>query len=316
MPATIIINRRSDFIYDIILQPLMLRRSKLCYNMLMVKPPVDEVQLIEYHATSIRRQIIQMLALAGSGHPASSLGLVEVLACLYFNVLRYNPADPNDDQRDLLVMSNGHACPALYATLAEAGLIDPLELRHLRQYGSRLQGHPERTRLPWLETTSGPLGEGLSQAAGMAYSLRHLDSPNDRRVYCIVSDGELDEGNIWEAVMFAGKYRLANLVAIVDCNDIQLSGRVDQIMPLGDLAQRWRAAGWRVSQITDGNDVTELLTALGNIQGARRAGKPLALLTHTCPGKGVSFMEHDYHWHGRPLSEAEAGRALAELGVR
>ena len=114
--------------------------------MLMVKPPVDEVQLIEYHATSIRRQIIQMLALAGSGHPASSLGLVEVLACLYFNVLRYNPADPNDDQRDLLVMSNGHACPALYATLAEAGLIDPLELRHLRQYGSRLQGHPERTR--------------------------------------------------------------------------------------------------------------------------------------------------------------------------
>ena len=170
----------------------------------------EQIAEIERHARNIRRNVIRMIAAAGSGHPAGSLSIVDALACLYFGIMHYDPHNPNDPNRDLLVLSNGHVCPALYATMAEAGIIPESELLTLRQFGSRLQGHPERTKLPGLETTSGPLGEGLSQAAGMAYAMKYLMPANSRRVYCIISDGELNEGSIWEAAMFAGKYRLDN----------------------------------------------------------------------------------------------------------
>jgi transketolase len=263
---------------------------------------------IERHALNIRRAIIKMLYLAGSGHPAGSLGAADVMAALYFGVMNYNPRNPADPQRDLLALSNGHIVPAQYAALAEAGLIPEAELATLRQLGSRLQGHPVRTMLPWLEITSGPLGSGLSEAAGMALGIKM--NHEKRFVYAIVGDGELDEGNIWEGAMFAAKYRLDNLVVFVMRNNIQLDGDTEDVMPLEPLDDKWRSFGWDVLEI-DGHNIQSIIDAAERARAV--ADKPSVIIAHTIPGKGVSFMEGDYQWHGKAPSDAELKKALGEL---
>lgn len=269
-----------------------------------------QIAEIEAHARNIRCNIIKMLTEAGSGHTAGSLDLADILASLYFGVMKYNPADPNDPDRDIFVLSAGHTCPALYATLAEVGIIPELELSTLRKLDSRLQGHPERTELPWVETTSGPLGEGLSQAAGMAYAIQNLDHNNSRRVFVVTGDGELDEGNNWEAIMFAAKNQLSNLTAFVDRNTIQLSGKTEQVMPLEPLADKWRSFGWNV-EIVDGNNVAEILRAVDEADGIN--DKPTVVIANTIAAKGVDFMEGDYHWHGKVPNKEQEAKALEEL---
>ncbi|MDO4271792.1 MAG: transketolase [Candidatus Saccharibacteria bacterium] len=273
-------------------------------------PDAELVANVRNHARNMRRHIIRMLAAAKSGHTAGSLDLADIIASLYFGAMNFDEAN-DGASRDLLVLSNGHTVPVLYAAMAEKGLLSTDELMTLRQFGSRLQGHPERMMLPQLETTSGPLGEGLSQAAGMAYSLKYLDFQLNRRVYCILGDGELDEGQNWEAVMFAGKQGLSNLIAIIDRNDIQLSGATEDIIPLSRMSAVWLSHGWQVITVDDGNDVDQIMLALAS---AKQADKPVVIIAHTLPGKGVSFMEGDYHWHGKVPSPDQAEQALAELG--
>lgn len=283
----------------------------------------EQIKAIEQHALNIRRNVIKMIATAGSGHPAGSLSIVDALACLYFGVMHYDPHNPNDPNRDILVLSNGHVCPALYATMAEAGIIPESELMTLRRFGSRLQGHPERTKLPGLETTSGPLGEGLSQAAGMAYALKYLMPTNDRHVYCIISDGELNEGNIDEAAKFAGKYQLSNLTVLLDRNGIQLSGTTENILPnFGRCGIQFTAHNWDNFFAFSGNNVACILDAID--ESKRRTPEqlkhgfsldhPRLIQLHTTPGKGVDFMENDYNWHGKAPSLDDAKHILAKLG--
>jgi transketolase len=264
---------------------------------------------IERHALTMRRAIIKMLYLAGSGHPAGSLGAADVMAALYFGVMNYNPRNPADPQRDLLALSNGHIVPAQYAALAEAGLIPEAELATLRQLGSRLQGHPVRTMLPWLEITSGPLGSGLSEAAGMATAIK-MDK-SQRYVYCIVGDGELDEGNIWEAALFAAKYKLDNLLTIIMRNNIQLDGDTEEVLPLEPLREKWQSFGWHTIEI-DGHNIERIIEACSEARAV--SDQPSVIIAHTIPGKGVSFMENDFTWHGRTITEAECKKALHELG--
>lgn len=270
------------------------------------------VNELSHHALNIRKNIIKMLSMAGSGHTAGSLDVVEILTVLYGVLINYERKTPDWAGRDEFILSAGHLCPALYATLAEFGMIDETELMTLRQFGGRLQGHPERARLPYLETTSGPLGEGLSQAAGVAYAIKYLDSNKRRRVFCLMGDGECDEGQIWEAAMVAGKYRLDNLIGIVDCNGIQLSGTTHDILDLQPLGDKWRATGWDVYTITDGNDIAKVLEIITDAINDS-VSKPRIVLAMTTPGKGVSFIENDYHWHGKVPTKLEAVRALAEL---
>lgn len=253
-----------------------------------------------------------MLARAGSGHTAGPLGLADIFAALYFEILRYNPDDPDDPNRDIFVLSAGHVVPVQYSALAEAGLIPEEELMTLRKFGSRLQGHPEREKLPWLETTSGPLGCGISQASGMAYAIKNFDRNNKRQVYALTGDGELDEGNNWEAIMFATKYRLANLTVIVDRNNIQIDGTTEDVMPLEPLADKWKSFGWHVLQI-DGNNIESVIDACSMARAVTE--QPTVIIAYTIPGKGVDFMENDYHWHGKAPSQEEAARALRQLEV-
>lgn len=268
------------------------------------------IQQIEQHANNIRQSIIRMLESAGSGHSAGPLGLSDIFAALYFEVLNYNPADSRWPERDIILLSNGHCVPVQYAAMAEAGLIPHDELLTLRKFGSRLQGHPERDRLEWLETTSGPLGSGLSQASGMAYAMLKLDKQKDRWVYCVTGDGELNEGNNWEAIMFAGKYKLHNLIAIVDRNNIQIDGNTEDVMPLENLRAKWEAFNWHVIEI-DGNNVESFIDACSLARAITE--KPSVIIAHTIPGKGVDFMEYDYKWHGMPPNAAQAKEALAKL---
>lgn len=260
----------------------------------------------------VRRRIIEMLAAAGSGHSAGPLGMAELVTSLYFGVMRHDPDDPEWEDRDVFFLSNGHTAPVLYAVLAEAGYLPVEELSTLRALGSRLQGHPERTLLPGLESTSGPLGSGLSQAAGYAYVLQHMDRRRDRFVYVIMGDGELDEGNIWEAAMFSAKYGLRQLVAFVDRNFIQIDGETEDVMPLGDLRAKWEAFGWHVLEI-NGNSVPEILAAVATAKAV--TDRPTVVIANTVPGKGVSFMEYDYRWHGIPPTKDQAVDALAELEI-
>lgn len=250
-----------------------------------------------------------MLEHAGSGHSAGPLDLADIFTALYFHVLKHDPENPNWDERDILVLSNGHCVPVRYATMAHAGYFPKSELMTLRQYGSRLQGHPERLRLPGLETTSGPLGCGLAQAAGMAKALQ-IDGNHTRWVYCICSDGELDEGNSWEAIMFAAKYRLHNLIVIVDRNNIQIDGPTEHVMPLENLRAKWEAFGWHVIEI-DGHNIESIIDACSMARAIVEA--PVAIIAHTIPGKGVPFMEYDYHWHGSPPNDQQAKEALKKL---
>lgn len=261
-------------------------------------------------ATVIRQHIITMLEAAGSGHSAGVLGMSDIFAALYFSILRHDPQNPEWNERDYMVVSNGHIAPVVYATLAEAGYFSVDELTTLRRRGSRLQGHPERTALPGIETTSGPLGSGLSQAAGMAYVLQYLDKNPHRFVYVTMGDGELNEGNIWEAAMFAGKYKLSQLVAIIDRNNIQIDGSTEEVMPLEDLRGKWESFGWHVQEV-DGHAVESIITAASMARAI--TNRPSVIIAHTIPGKGVDFMEYDYKWHGMPPNHEQAKAALQKL---
>lgn len=258
-----------------------------------------------------------MLLEAGSGHSAGPLGLADIFTALYFSVLKYNPKDPDWPERDMLVLSNGHCVPVQYVAMAHAGYFDRKELMTLRKLGSRLQGHPERTKLPGLETTSGPLGCGLSQAAGMALAMR-MDNEHHRWVYVVTGDGELDEGNVWEAAMLIGKYKLNNLITIVDRNNIQIDGPTETVMPLEDLRGKWEAFGWHVLEI-DGNDVEAVVDACHMAKAI--VERPVVIIAHTVPGKGVDFMEYDFHWHGSPpgvldIAGAPAKAQQAKVALR
>lgn len=268
-----------------------------------------DVTELETLANTIRQDIIRMLVEAGSGHSAGPLGMADIFTALYFVVLRHDPRNPDWPERDRLILSNGHIVPVRYAAMARAGYFPVEELLTLRKLGSRLQGHPERTRLPGLETTSGPLGSGLSQAAGIARAWQ-MDGARHRRVYCVMSDGEQDEGNTWEAAMFAAKYELSNLTAITDRNNIQIDGPTERVMPLEDLRGKWEAFGWHVVEI-DGHNFTQIIDACNYAKTI--ANQPVMIIAHTIPGKGVDFMEYDFHWHGKPPTPEEARRALHEL---
>lgn len=261
-------------------------------------------------ARVIREDIVRMLATAGSGHSAGPLGMAELLTALYFNTLRHDPADPDWPDRDVFFLSNGHTAPVLYAALARAGYFPVSELSTLRKLGSRLQGHPERHALPGVESTSGPLGSGLSQAAGYAYVLRHIDRAKSRFVYTTMGDGEIDEGNVWEAAMFAGKYRLGNLIAFIDRNNIQIDGATEDVMPLTNVRAKWESFDWHVLEI-DGNNVRAVVDAIN--LGKAVSWAPTMIVANTVPGRGVPFMEYDHRWHGMPPSPAQADQALRAL---
>jgi transketolase len=264
---------------------------------------------LEKKANEIRIDIIKMLETAGSGHSAGPLGMADIFTALYFHILKHDPKNPDWPARDILVLSNGHIVPVRYAAMAHAGYFPREELMTLRKWGTRLQGHPERLRLPGLETTSGPLGSGLSQAAGMARALQ-IDDNDNRWVYCVTSDGEHDEGNFWEGVMLAAKYKLHNLIVIVDRNNIQIDGNTEHIMPLENLRAKWEAFGWHVQEI-DGHNMESIIDACSMARAIVEA--PSVIIAHTIPGKGVPFMEYDYHWHGAPPNSEQAKEALKKL---
>ncbi len=266
---------------------------------------------LEKKAQELRQLVIRQVAAAGSGHVAGPLGFADVMAVLYFRILRLRPEEPDWPDRDLFVMSNGHYAPLLYAAMAMRGFLSESELMSLRQFGSRLQGHPERVKLPGLETTSGPLGCGLSQAAGMAYHLQYLQN-SERFIYCSLGDGELNEGNIWEAAMFAAKYKLGRLISIVDRNTIQIGGDTEKVMPLNDLGEKWRSFGWQVQEI-DGHDMVQIIAAIESAQAVRE--RPSLIIAYTVPGRGVDFMESDYRWHGKAPNAEQAAAALAQLDL-
>jgi len=263
------------------------------------------IEDLEITATKIREDIIKSLHKAGSGHSAGPLGLADIFTALYFDIMKHDPKDPQWDQRDMLLLSNGHCAPVLYTTLAHAGYFDISELATLRKFGSRLQGHPERERLQGIETTSGPLGCGLSQAAGMALAMK-MNKDHHRWIYCTLGDGEQNEGNVWEAAMFIAKYNLHNVIAITDRNNIQIDGTTERVMPLEDLRAKWESFGWHVIDI-DGNDVDAVIDACAMARAI--VEKPVMILAHTIPGKGVDFMEGDYHWHGIPVGLADVAGA-------
>lgn len=268
----------------------------------------SEVKAIEGHAQDIRATVIEMLLAAKSGHTAGPLGMADIFAAFYFHILRHDPKNPDWEERDRLVLSNGHITPVRYAAMAHAGYFPVAECLTLRKFGSRLQGHPERTRLSGVETTSGPLGSGLSQASGMAYGLRMDDKKN--RVYCLMSDGEQQEGNTWEGAMFAGKYKLSNLTAVMDRNNIQIDGMTENVMPLEPLADKYRAFNWHVIEV-DGHNIEEFVDAIDMAKAIYE--KPTLILAHTIPGKGVPEIEFDYKWHGKPPSKEEGVQFLKEI---
>jgi transketolase len=270
---------------------------------------IFSIEALELKANEIRRDIIKMIELAGSGHPGGSLGQADIYTALYFNLMAHDPSNPDWDQRDILIQRNGHNCPVRNAAMAQPVYLDSKELWTLRQFGSRLQGHPERIMLPGLENTSGPLGSGLSQAAGMALALR-MNKQQHRWVYVTVGDGELNEGNNWEAIMLASKYKLSNMIVIVDRNNIQIDGPTEVVMPLEDLRAKWESFGWHVLEI-DGNDVEAVIDVVNMAKAI--VEKPVVILAHTIPGKGVDFMEYDFHWHGVPPNKEQAKEALREI---
>ena len=268
----------------------------------------EQTRVLENHAEQVRETVITMLVAAGSGHTAGPLGMADMLTAFYFHILKHDPKNPQWEERDRLVLSNGHTVPVQYAAMAHAGYFPIEECLTLRKFGSRLQGHPERLRLPGLETTSGPLGEGLSQASGMAYALRMDHKQN--RIYCMMSDGEHNEGNTWEAIMFAGKNKLSNLTGIIDRNNIQIDGMTEDVMPLESLRAKYEAFNWHVIEV-NGNDISAFVTAIDEAKAIYE--KPTVIIAHTIPGKGVPEIEFDYRWHGKPPSKEEGERFLKEI---
>ncbi|MBI4548925.1 MAG: transketolase [Ignavibacteriae bacterium] len=270
----------------------------------------DVVELKEM-ARQIRRDIIKELLISKSGHSGGPLGLADIFACLYFNILKVDPNNPRWEERDYFFLSAGHLCPVWYATLARRGFIPLTELTTLRKINGRLQGHPAPPwthGVPGAEVASGALGQGLSIAVGCALGLRLDKKPN--RVYVLHGDGELDEGQIWEAVMTAGHHKVDNLTAIVDRNNCQIDNYTDKVMELEPLADKWKAFNWHVLEC-DGNDIEQFLRTVKQAQELR--GKPKVILAHTFMGKGVSFMENDYKWHGVPPNDEQGKQALSEL---
>lgn len=271
-----------------------------------------KIEELKIKANEIRKNIIEMLVEAGSGHTAGPLGMADIFTLFYFHILRHDPQNPLWEDRDRLVLSNGHICPVLYATLAQAGYFPLEELKTLRKFGARLQGHPHREYLPYVENSSGPLGEGLSQAVGMALSDKIDKKDGTRFIYCFMSDGELDEGNTWEAIMFAGKNKLDNLIAIIDRNNIQIDGKTDEVMPLYPLAEKWKAFNWNVLEV-DGHDFKKINETVEKAQ--RKMDMPTVIIAYTIPGKGVKKWEGDYRWHGKPPTKEEGEIAKEELEV-
>lgn len=276
-----------------------------------MKSNYNNIRLLELKANEIRQDIISMLLTAGSGHTAGPLGMTDIFTALYFVLLRHEPLFPQWPERDRVILSNGHICPVLYATMAHAGYFPVKELQTLRQFGSRLQGHPHREFLPMLETSSGPLGSGLSQAVGMALADR-IDNgiTSNHYFYCLLGDGELNEGNNWEAMMLAGKEKLRNLIAIVDRNNIQIDGYTEDIMPLDDLAKKWESFNWHVQEI-NGNDIEAVIKAVNAAKAIFE--KPSVIIAHTIPGKGVREFERKFEWHGKAPNKEEAALAIEEL---
>ncbi|OGY93821.1 MAG: transketolase [Candidatus Komeilibacteria bacterium RIFOXYC1_FULL_37_11] len=270
----------------------------------MRKPDIRELKII---ANTIRQDIIRMLVLAGSGHAGGSLGMTDIFTVLYFKILKHIPEQPNNPYRDRLILSNGHICPVQYATLARAGYFPLVKLKSLRKINSQLQGHPHRGSLPGIETSSGPLGQGISQAVGMALAAKM--NKQNHHIFCISSDGEHNEGQLWEALMTAHKYQLGNLINIVDYNGIQIDGYTKDIMPLLSLRKKYEAFGWEVLE-TNGHDIKNIIKTL---EKAKTIKRPVAIIAHTILGKGVSFMENKYSWHGLAPNKEEAAKALKEL---
>lgn len=268
----------------------------------------EKIKELKLKANDIRESIIEMLTEAGSGHTAGSLGMADIFTHLYFHALKHDPMRPDWHLRDRLILSNGHICPVLYATMAHAGYFPKEELMTLRKFGSRLQGHPHREFLPYLETSSGPLGEGLSQAVGMAIADKMGD--NNKYIYCLMGDGELNEGQNFEAMMLASKYKLNNLIAIIDRNNIQIDGFTEDTMPLEDLPTKLKSFNWHVREI-DGHNFENIERAI--IEAKEEKEKPCVIIAYTIPGKGVKEFENDYRWHGMPPNKEEAQMALCEL---
>lgn len=268
----------------------------------------QNVHELEEIANEVRQLIIEMLVEAGSGHSAGPLGMADIFTAMYFHVLHHDPKNPNWPDRDRLILSNGHICPVRYATMARAGYFPIEELKTLRKFGSRLQGHPERTRLPGLETTSGPLGSGLGQAAGLAYAAR-MDGKT-WHTYCCMSDAEQAAGVLYEAMIFAGRNKLSNLTGIIDRNNIQIDGYTEDIMPLEPLREKYEACNWHVLEVS-GHDIREFVSAIEEAKTIYE--KPTVIIAHTIPGRGVSFMEKKFEWHGLPPNPEQAKIALDEL---
>ncbi|HKC14828.1 MAG TPA: transketolase [Patescibacteria group bacterium] len=268
----------------------------------------DKLKKLEEIAVKTRQLIIETLVEAGSGHSAGPLGMADIFTAFYFHILNHKPDEPDWPDRDRLVLSNGHICPVRYTSMALAGYFPVSELKTLRKINSRLQGHPHRTSLPGLETTSGPLGEGISQGIGMALAAK-LDNKK-YHVYCIASDGEQEEGNTWEAIMFAAKYKVNNLTLVIDRNNIQIDGFTENIMPLESLKAKYEAFNWEVLEV-DGNNIRAFVDAIRQARAVFE--KPTVIIAHTIPGKGVDFMENDFNWHGKSPNLEEAKIALKEL---
>lgn len=258
-------------------------------------------------AQQIRIDVIKMITQAGSGHPGGSLGMADIFTVLYFKILQHRPSEPTWENRDYLLLSNGHICPVLYATLAKVGYFRPEKLNSLRKINSELQGHPKIQPTLGIEISSGPLGQGISQACGLALALKKDNKPN--HIYCLMSDGEQQEGQVWEAYMLAAKNKLNNITVIIDRNHIQIGGNTEEIMPLENLKQKIEAFGWAVLEI-NGHNFSEIINALTK---AKNDDRPTAIIANTVLGKGVSFMENNYKWHGKAPSQEEAVQAIQEL---
>ncbi len=279
--------------------------------------PADfDPQLVREKAARMRADIVEMISEAGSGHPGGSLSAADIVAVLYFGgILKYDAENPDWSGRDRFMLSKGHAAPVLYAALAEAGFFARDHLMTLRKLGSLLQGHPDSKKTAGIEVSSGSLGQGLSVACGMALGLRGGEDPAhpaDRRVFVLLGDGEIQEGQVWEAAMFAAHHALGNLVAIVDNNELQIDGACDEVMCLGGIADKFRAFGWNALEV-DGHDVVALHAAL--VGATQFSELPTVIVAHTLKGKGVSFMEGNYGWHGKAPTPEERDKALSELAV-
>ena len=269
---------------------------------------MDSVQLQET-ANGLRVDIVRMIAEAGSGHPGGSLSCVDILTALYFDVMKHDPANPKMEGRDWFFLAKGHAAPALYAVLAEAGYFPKEELMTLRKLGSRLQGHPDSNQVPGVEVSTGSLGQGLSIAAGTACGLKLDGKPGT--VFAVLGDGECEEGQVWEAAMFAAHRNLDNLVAIVDNNGLQIDGNIQDVCNPEDLGAKFEAFGWEVLSM-DGHDMDQICSTLKAAM-SKKSGKPVAVIAHTVKGKGVSFMENQAGWHGKAPNAEQLQTALSEL---